>query len=787
MFFPQEIRKTSFNASVFIAGSNSGVQLRIPIHTGSIWPGPIDMKSRCIRFSCFVITVVIALITFNGCGSQGIGKPGSKSPTLTFSASSTAIASGQSVTLSWQTTNASPVTITATAGGVTRTVTNSSQASGSVADSPAQTTIYSAVANGSSGSSTPPQTITVSVAQPVPPQVTSFTVSPTSVNAGQTTTVTWATTNATSVAINPPVFNPEDGITLPTSGTANPPVSTTTTFTITATGPGGTSAPQSVTVTVPFNLSLSVTPATSTAGQTATLSWQVSSGTTSALSIDNGVCSPCALPQGTATVSPAATTTYTATAIAPDGTPIKQSATLTVATPAAGAIKHIFFMLQENRSFDMYLGELGAYRSARLAQVGITDSQTVDGFDPNVSLFNFHTGTHTKPFHEATVCTENLTPAWDESHHDVALTGGDSAWKTTTTFTNSSFAMNNFLDTTGSVTQNFDPNGTRALGFYNQTDLPYYYDLATFFATSDSWHSPLLANTYPNRFYLMAGTSFGHEYPDGDANHPKYTTKTIFRAMNDANVSWTYYYKDGIFLAQFQDFFDPKIQPKTVQVSDLLNRLNGVCSGNPCDPDKALPQVIFIDSPSGGSGLDEHPENNVQKGAAFVQSIISALMNSDAWNDSVFILSYDEGGGLYDHVPPFTVPLPDALAPGNCPDPNNGSFGYCRVGKLGGTFDLTGFRVPVIVVSPFAKPHFVSHTPRDYTAILAFIEKTFNIPALTARDTFWQDPSRDMSEFFDFSTPALLKAPNGASWTQFLPAQPTGSLCDKTKEAGPTF
>src|SRR6185369_7791249 len=138
--------------------------------------------------------------------------------------------------------------------------------------------------NGSSGS-TAPQTVTVSVAQPVQPQVTTFTASPTSVNSGQTATITWATTNATSVSINPPVFNPEDGITLPTSGSANPPVSTTTTFTITATGPGGTSAPHSVTVTVPFNLSLSATPATITAGQTATLSWQVSGGTTSALAI----------------------------------------------------------------------------------------------------------------------------------------------------------------------------------------------------------------------------------------------------------------------------------------------------------------------------------------------------------------------------------------------------------------------------------------------------------------------------------------------------------------------
>src|SRR5690242_4528574 len=745
------------------------------------------MKSSVTRLYSFAIAAVILLITLTGCGSQGIGKPGSGSPTLTFSASSTSIASGQSVTLTWQTTNASSVTITAAAGGTSRTVTSSSQASGSISDSPTQTTVYSAVANGTSGSTTPPQTVTVSVAQPVPPQVTSFTASPISVNAGQTTTITWATTNATSVTINPPVAPTEDGITLPTSGSANPPVAATTTYTITATGPGGNSAPQSLTVTVPFNLSLSVTPATITAGQTATLSWQVTGGTTSSLSIDNGVCSPCALPQGTATVSPSATTTYTATAAAPDGTLIKQSATLTISPPAAGAIKHIFFMLQENRSFDMYLGQLGAYRAARLSQLGITDTQTVDGFDPNVTLQNSHTGTHTKPFHESTVCTENLTPAWDESHHDVALTGGDPAWNTTTTFTNSSFAMKNFLDTTGSVTQNFDPNGTRAMGFYNQDDLPYYYDLATFFATSDSWHSPLLANTFPNRFYLMAGTSFGHEYPDGDANHPKYAAKTIFRAMNDANVSWTYYFKDGIFLAQFQDFFDPTIQPKTVPVSDLLNRLNGVCSGNPCDPDKALPQVIFIDSPSGGSGLDEHPENNVQKGSAFVQSISSALMNSDAWNGSVFILSYDEGGGLYDPVPPFTVPLPDGIAPGNCPDPNNGSFGYCRVGKLGGTFDLTGFRVPVIVISPFAKPHFVSHTPRDYTAILAFIEKTFNIPSLSARDAFWQDPSRDMSEFFDFSAANLLQAPTGVPWTQFLPAQPTGGLCDKTKEAGPTF
>jgi phospholipase C len=161
-------------------------------------------------------------------------------------------------------------------------------------------------------------------------------------------------------------------------------------------------------------------------------------------------------------------------------------------------------------------------------------------------------------------------------------------------------------------------------------------------------------------------------------------------------------------------------------------------------------------------------------------------MQSDAWKDSIFILSYDEGGGLYDHVPPFMVPPPDADAPGQCPDPTNGSAGYCTTGKLEGTFNLTGFRVPLVVLSPYAKPNFVSHTPRDYTAILAFIEKEFGVPALTARDAYWQDPSRDMSEFFDFTTPAMLNAPNGQPWTQVLTAQPTTGVCDQTKEAGPT-
>lgn len=709
-----------------------------------------------------------------------------------FTATPTSITTGQTVTLSWKDANATSMTITTDSG---RTVATSSQASGSVTDTPAQNTTYSAVATGTGGSSSP-STVKVQVGPAGPPQITQFTANPTSVSTGQTTTLTWVTTNATSVTFNPPLPLGEDQGPAPTSGSAIVPISQTTTFSLTASGPGGNSSPASVTVTVPLTLSFSASPSNITPGQNATLSWQIAGGPPTSFSVADSsgkaVCNPCATPQGSATVTPAATTTYTANATASNGSTITQSATVTVSSATAGVIKHIFFMLQENRSFDMHFGALGAYRPGRLAQFGITDTQTIDSFNTTVTLTNHNdNNAQVQPFHEPTVCTEDLTPAWDESHHDTALTGGDPAWDTTTTFTNSSFAMNLFLDTTSSVPNLYDPTGSRVLGYYNEQDLPYYYDLATFFPTSDAWHSPVLANTVPNRMYLMAGTSFGHEYPD-NSGHPLYSAPTIFHAMNTANVSWLYYYHDGVFLANFQDFSDPNIQPKVFPESDLIDRLGGNCSGVPCDPDKALPQVIFIDSASGSSGLDEHPDNNIQSGAAYVQSIIQALMESDAWADSVFILSYDEGGGLYDHVPPFMVPLPDNYAPGQCPDPNNGSQGYCAVGKLGGTFNLTGFRVPLIVISPYAKPDFVSHVPRDYTAILAFIEETFGVKALTARDVSWQNPScgsqvgcTDMNEFFDFTTPALLNAPNGKPWTQVLNPQTTAGVCDQTKESGP--
>jgi phospholipase C len=723
-------------------------------------------------------------------------------PTLVFSASSNSIGAGATVYLSWQMTNATSITITATgADGVVRQI---STAQNPAPDEPTEDTTYTAVATGPGGS-TPPQTVSVTVTDGVP-QITQFNATPTTVVAGASTTLTWDTRNATSVVFSPalPQGDPEEMGPLPVSNPAGIPipVPTTVTYTMVAHTTGGEqSLPAAVTITA-VNVSLTASPATSTPNQPVQLTWNVDSSVT-ALTIDNGGCAPCTpLPKGSITVTPGATTTYTATATLADGTQLKQTVTVTVNSGAVGKIKHIFFMLQENRSFDNYFGALGAYRAQRLQQFGIQASPSdVDGFNPNVVLTNHHDGVKIQPFHQQTVCIQNPTPAWDESHHDVALKGGDSAWLKTSQYKSGSFAMNNFLDTPNgglaSNETNYDPEGSRAMGYYNQNDIPYYYDLATFFATSDRWFSPILTATYPNRMYLFAASSFGHELGDEDSSHPQYSAETIFRAMNQANVSWLIYYKDGTFLPNFKDWNDPTIQSKVYHIDDLMNRLAGSCSGGPCDPDQALPQVIFIESASGKSGLDEHPDNNIQKGAAYVQSIINALMSSDAWKDSVFILTYDEGGGLYDHVPPITVPVPDAYSQGQCPDPNNGSYGYCHLGAdaqaftaptpdKGGydMFNLSGIRLPLMVISPYVKPHYVSHTPMDHTAILAFIEKTFNIPPLTNRDKYWLQ-NGDMSDFFDFSAPALLSPPSGgSSWATFLPTQPTDGACSKAKESG---
>lgn len=607
------------------------------------------------------------------------------------------------------------------------------------------------------GSPLAPQTTSVGNGANPPaatgPSVT-LSATPQTVVAGQLTTLTWSTSNANSVSFSPALPEAEDRqLTLPT-GSATFPLSNSVTYVATVTDSNGHQASSSVTISVAsVQFNFSIEPDTIQPGGSATLSW-TSQGITS-LSIDQGIGNVSALlPNGSLKVAPGVTTTYTATATDQSGAKLTQQVVVSVAVPPPPIpdhpIKHIIVMLQENRTFDNYFGVLGAYRASKVAGASPSD---IDGFNPNTAL-KTKTGKLVTPYHYQTVCMENDNFAWNESHIDMDLQSPDTFMNTD--FTGAKFLMDKFTQTVNTTTK--DPNGTRQMGHYDQTDLPYYYELATQFATSDRFFSSVPSNTIPNRMYMFTGTSFGHTV-NATPGAGGWTQETIFRALNDAGVSWRYYYQDSdIYLSDFADYYRSDIKPKVYNISNWYS----VLASPTADDD--LPQVVFIER-AGATGLDEHPDNNVQSGAALVQKIVSALMNSAAWQSSVFVLTYDEGGGLYDHVPPFQVPPPDDIAP------------ILKSGDVKGKFNLSGFRVPLMVVSPWVKPHFVSHKPRELTSILKLIESTFDVPPLTKRDA----SADDMSEFFDFTQPPVWTKPPS------LPTQPTNGVCDQSKEVGATF
>ena len=152
---------------------------------------------------------------------------------------------------------------------------------------------------------------------------------------------------------------------------------------------------------------------------------------------------------------------------------------------------------------------------------------------------------------------------------------------------------------------------------------------------------------------------------------------------------------------------------------------------------------------------DEGPSNLPGIGGQLVETIIRALLASPSWKDTAVFITYDENGGIADHVPPAPACEPDSYPPHD----GNGN-------PLPGAFDTTGFRVPFIVVSPYAKAHFASHTVHDHTSIIRFIEARFGLPALTARDANATPPM----EMFDFKNPPFMTPPTITAHTTVPPA-----------------
>jgi phospholipase C len=432
------------------------------------------------------------------------------------------------------------------------------------------------------------------------------------------------------------------------------------------------------------------------------------------------------------------------------------------------AVNHVIIMFQENRSFDAYFGQMTAYRQRNSIPINSSDGKINDlsaapGFSNTVAGVGA-----IAPYHTGSVCTEDLTSDWAESHKEMNLTNPAAA--------SPSSPMDGFAQTAHDISvfaQQFgvtlaDQAGKRAMGFFDDSDLNYYYFMASNLAMGDAFYSPQPSRSAPNRLFIHAATS------QGRAHDPttQLTAMTIWQELDAAGLSWKIYITDNppgfTYLSQFT-YFNQVVQQAATKphIFPLSQYFTDVKNGT-------LPAVAFIETGQ-FSGRDEHPSNfnaaapatpdriNVQTGAAFAANIINSLMNSPSWKDSVFFWTMDEGGGPLDHVPPISVMNPDGITPQDYKA--DGSDPH-------GDFTITGFRIPNFIASPFARKNFVSHTPMDYTAYLTFIERRFNLAPLTRRDG--QMP--DMTEFFDFT--------NGGPWATppSPPAQRTDGVCDFTRQ-----
>ena len=564
------------------------------------------------------------------------------------------------------------------------------------------------------------------------PTITAFTAAPTSVDSGQNATLTWTTQNATAVTL--------DGTAVDPNGSKTVKVDTTTSYTLAATGAAGTTpASSKVTVTVnPKIVSFTAKPTTVAVGQSTTLTWETTGATTVTLNGD------AVNATGTATKVITQDTTFTLTANG-GAQPVTQSVDVKATTASLKtSVNHIIIMMQENRSFDHYFGRLNDYR-AKQGLPGdvddLTNAETKKLITPNPSWCAYSPGSCTgpatiTPFRMVSGCIEDLSSSWQEAHNDVNLhSPNEGSWGNPPPMNGFAAMAGGFADHTGAT----DKAGMRAMGYYDGDQLPFYYWAATTFATSDRWFSGALTRTQPNRMYWLAATSNGYAFPGGtgDTAHPPMyldNRTNIFQLLQNAGVSWKVYVSDtvykkgtlnGTYLSYFYTFGGQHLD----NIVPMSQFAADAAAGT-------LPAVAMLEA---DSGHDEHPEDQIDEGMRYVWDKVNSLMNSPSWNDSIFILTFDEGGGLYDHVPPVPMPKPDDKEP------------ILAAGDPTGHFDTTGFRVPLMIISPFAKPGYVSHTNADFTAVSKLIETRFDLTSLTNRDA----AQIDMTEFFDWTAPNL--------------------------------
>ncbi|MCI4367430.1 MAG: hypothetical protein L3K08_06730 [Thermoplasmata archaeon] len=389
-------------------------------------------------------------------------------------------------------------------------------------------------------------------------------------------------------------------------------------------------------------------------------------------------------------------------------------------------IDHIVIVMMENHAFDNYFGVYCPHRNQHCSQKvdGIPSGTCVPKDPSNVTLgcvTPFPLGRQQWSLHQPLPHSQNSSLA---SYDNGSMDGFYLA----------------------------ERSGVAPFGHYTGDSAPILWDLAEEYGLGDQFFSSTMAYSLPNHWHLVAGQSppevqgAGFQLSQNNrlANRSTYfnqanNTSTIEDLLNATNVSWSWY--DHLIATNYSNaigstnatgptgsaelLWDPMAAKaesyNTSFIHHFVSNTNfygDASSGN-------LPQLSYLIPPGPDS---DHPPDNSGKAQSWLASIVDAVERSPDWNHTALFITYDEYGGFYDHVAPPVAP---------------------------GTNLTLGFRVPLLVVSPFARENFVSHTPCYFECLLRLVEDRFNLTCLTALDC--NAPS--LLDYFDFNQSARAPIP----------------------------
>ena len=270
-------------------------------------------------------------------------------------------------------------------------------------------------------------------------------------------------------------------------------------------------------------------------------------------------------------------------------------------------------------------------------------------------------------------------------------------------------------------------SGAQAMGYYDGSDVPFYWNVADRYVLFDHFFSSSLGGSFLNHVYWVGGAA-GNATQSVPVKGLDLTT--IFDRLQQAGVSWKFYVQNYDPTINYrtlptltnanrasQAVWCPLLDiPRFLDTPSLASHIVGMSQYYSDLHHGTLPQVAYI-SPSGAS---EHPPGSLATGQRFVRGLINSLMISSAWDSSAFLQAYDDWGGWYDHVlPPRRDPHGD------------------------------GFRVPAFLISPYARQHYIDHTTLDFTSILKFIEQNWNLHPLGRLDA----TAGSITGAFNFAAP----------------------------------